>query len=1099
MQRTFPKLLSLCLVGVISLWMLREHRHPTGESSPTPRLRPSEAVHAGDEQEIEPAPTTLAPTPDGPLPTDAEGWEALLSSHSPSFDPGQLASVFDAVPGKRVELSQPVSAAGTVTMSHLHEDGTRSIGIALRDFPGAVAYFQREADGTVSGHLIRDGAPTALSLETRENGTLAVERRPLDRMICARPESGRLVVGLPAAPQEILAAISQPNSQNTSGIPLLQSHPGATKVIYLDFDGETVSGTSWNAHYTGGAPIVAQAFATPSAIREIWETVAEDYRPFQVNVTTDRTVFDSTASRNRCMVILTPTKAWYGNVGGIAYTGSFGHSVNQMCWVFNTGANAAAESASHEAGHQLGLHHDGSNSSVYYAGHTHSSGISWAPIMGLSYGKTLSQFSKGEYPQASETQDDLAVIAKTLPLRSDDHGDTVAAATLPADPAAGRIDLAGIIGNESDKDVFRIPVGSPGRITLVANPSSPRSNLDLELLLADASGTPLASSAPGNSLSASVSIANAAPGNYYLFVSGSALGTPANGYSKYGSLGGYRITGSFPATGETTAPTGFSASDGTSTSHVELVWNSAPYATGYKVYRASASALGSFSLVGETSTPSFRDTTGVSGTVYRYSVASHNPLGESTKSAADTGFRQDVPSIVASVTASDGTHSSHVQIKWGAATRASGYRIYRNTHAGSAGASEIGFVEQGTTFEDRSGFAGETYHYFVVAMNAAGSASPSASDPGSRTAALARPGAVVASQGEIEGAVLVRFENSAHSGTHSIFRSPSADPRDAIFLGRTSTGQFYDKTAAPGATYHYFIKAEDAGKDSALSPGGIGMAGAPTRGDDRYEPNDRIDEATPLDGLASTWLSTRAGQAIAMDDDWYSFAVPATAHRIEILLRQSGPGSVSLSLLDEHGIPLAKGSPVAGGQILVHEPAAAGRSYHLLVAPQGSGTATYNLLWRAVSAGQTLQRSDLSIGKTPVSQIGRFHYEAKARQQKVQHRLHGARSVRAFASAVNESVGTAPLSARSSKPSRFLSFKIIARGQGGARNITAAMKRRGYIRELAPLESTAFEFVAKPAKSASRANRAVSLDFSTSIGGELHAKDSSALTYRLRK
>ena len=36
---------------------------------------------------------------------------------------------------------------------------------------------------------------------------------------------------------------------------LLHSKPGASKVIYLDFDGHTTSGTSWNSSFTGGANI----------------------------------------------------------------------------------------------------------------------------------------------------------------------------------------------------------------------------------------------------------------------------------------------------------------------------------------------------------------------------------------------------------------------------------------------------------------------------------------------------------------------------------------------------------------------------------------------------------------------------------------------------------------------------------------------------------------------------------------------------------------------------------------------------------------------------------------------------------------------------
>ena len=49
--------------------------------------------------------------------------------------------------------------------------------------------------------------------------------------------------------------------------------------------------------------------------------------------------------------------------------------------------------------------------------------------MGSATFRAVSQFSKGEYAGANNTEDDFAVIqAHGLPLRADDHGNTTATA-----------------------------------------------------------------------------------------------------------------------------------------------------------------------------------------------------------------------------------------------------------------------------------------------------------------------------------------------------------------------------------------------------------------------------------------------------------------------------------------------------------------------------------------------------------------------------------------------------------------------------------------------------------------------------------------------
>ncbi len=399
-----------------------------------------------------------------------------------------------------------------------------------------------------------------------------------------------------------------PTLEAAANVFALHSKPGASKVFILDFDGHVISGTAWN----NGAE--ASYSATPfdtdgnfnnvsdaerAAIHEIWHRIAEDFAPFDIDITTEEpATLGSTTGR----LLITRNSDLngktmpYNTSGGVAYVGVWGRSdfasyYSPALVYYNNLASFApyiSEAASHEAGHNLALSHDGSSTNAYYGGHG-AGYTSWAPVMGVGYYNNVTQWSKGEYSGATQTQDDLAIISSRLGYRSDDHSASSSNATELVIAADGSIGVSnpqtdpantitgnkGIIETRSDIDTFTFVSGS-GSIDISVIPawdafyrSSRRgANLDIELTLSDDSGV-IATSDPSDNTDARI-VQNLPAGRYYLEVTG--VGSSTSPYSDYGSLGQYFITGSVPSSS--------TSNDTTPPSPNPMGWSVTPYTVG---------------------------------------------------------------------------------------------------------------------------------------------------------------------------------------------------------------------------------------------------------------------------------------------------------------------------------------------------------------------------------------------------------------------------------------------------------------------------------------------------------------------------------------
>jgi len=320
---------------------------------------------------------------------------------------------------------------------------------------------------------------------------------------------------------------------------VLHSRPGAAKVIYLDFNGHVIKGALWNtdqiatsitvpAFDIDGKPATFN-YAEHAMIQKIWKEVSDAFAAFDVDVTTQdpgvenirkTTVGDTNFGTRVCFggkSTYVPNLVAAGDdpddILGITELNSFNYQVSSVAYandcpvlifsdsIYQKGsAKDVADTAVHELGHAFNLNHsttdDGTDQVEYYAGHN-----DWAPYMGDTMGKSVAQWTSGDYdPMSTNNEDNLAIIATSVPFKTpDDHGDTILLATTPPIVQVKSTErstlpvylyttsVSGLIHNRADKDVFKIVVGE-GEFYAEAIAADPQANLNIGLRLLDSNG-----------------------------------------------------------------------------------------------------------------------------------------------------------------------------------------------------------------------------------------------------------------------------------------------------------------------------------------------------------------------------------------------------------------------------------------------------------------------------------------------------------------------------------------------------------------------------------------------------------------------------------
>lgn len=359
----------------------------------------------------------------------------------------------------------------------------------------------------------------------------------------------------------------------------LHSNPGASKTIYLGLDGFDTAGTAWEVT---GVGVLKPWVTSQNNIYQLWSIVSEDYAPFDVDVTTEKPTADallrsSSEDQNYGIEVVVTGSSPVGTIcngcGGIAYVGTVNSiilppdTINRyqpvivFSGMLNSSPSAIAVASSHEAGHALGLIHDGLNGLPYHPG---SNG--WGPIMGAPYGASVTQWSKGEYVGANNFEDDILIISRSFPIRSDSITDTFDnAPALETDKlhttTAVIKEVNGLIETETDKDTFSFTT-SGGDASFSVSPMTVKSeliyygsvfyntpNLKPKVTIYDENKNVVTSGfKQGDPLNNNKMLITSTltAGKYYIVIEGdNEVKNGTTIFTKYGSIGQYTLAGSY--------------------------------------------------------------------------------------------------------------------------------------------------------------------------------------------------------------------------------------------------------------------------------------------------------------------------------------------------------------------------------------------------------------------------------------------------------------------------------------------------------------------------------------------------------------------------
>ena len=347
------------------------------------------------------------------------------------------------------------------------------------------------------------------------------------------------------------------------------------------------------------------------------------------------------------------------------------------------------------------------------------------------------------------------------------------------------------------------------------------------------------------------------------------------------------------------------ASDGIYSDKIAIDWSTVSNTDTYRIYRCTTTSTGACDLIQETAQQNYNDYGPSDSNTYYYRIKACNEHGCSDYGPYDPGRMGNLmPPSQFNISASDGTYSGGVLVKWSPVSGAESYQVLRATSLTGnkiiLSSELMVFSETLMLFGDTQVVSGRIYYYWVKACNSNGVCGElSASDTGYIGEANTIPNQAInpdPEDGEVNVSMNkdeVTWENGGDASKYEVYFGTDSTPDSGERIGYKSSTYYSLPDLGYDTTYYWRI---DAINGDEITEGQVwsfttrspsvdlpNRAISPTPADDTRDVPITTSKISWMNGGGATSYDVYFGQNFIPGDDQYQGNTTATSWSLPYL------------------------------------------------------------------------------------------------------------------------------------------------------------------------------------------------------------------------